>query len=60
MRKRISEFSLGDMRAVYETDESGQVGLALVPEALPDLCGKKERSGVDSLVQVKIAGGAKR
>ncbi len=56
MRKRISEFSLGDMRAVYETDESGQVGLALVPESLPDLCGKKERSGVDSLVQVKIAG----
>ena len=56
MRKIIGEYTLGDMIARYETDESKKVGLFLCPLALAEKEYAKKVSQVDSLIQIKIAG----
>lgn len=52
----FSSYPLGDMRLDYlEDDETGLVGLRLVPEALHGLCVQKQ-CRVEPLVQVKLLG----
>ena len=55
MATLMSRFPLGDMAALYLTDEEKHVGFLLVPvEAEPEIV--KKDCAVDSLVQVHVRG----
>lgn len=56
MRCIIKEYTLGDMIARYETDESQAVGLFLCPAGMKNTGYAEKQSKVDSLVQVKLVG----
>lgn len=57
MRKKLSEFSLGDMTLIYEMHSSnGNVGMILLPSSLKDLVTNEKKYRVDSIVQLKLLG----
>ena len=56
MATLMSRFPLGDMAALYLTDEEKHVGFLLVPAETESEIVKKD-CAVDSLVQVHVRGG---
>lgn len=54
----VSEYSLGDMTARYVTDETGKIGLILVPSSLAGEIDMDKDCAADSFVQLKLAGDA--
>lgn len=57
MRTKLSEFELGDMVLVYETDpHSSNVGLLMIPKHFRGFIAEQKNYRIDSLVQLKILG----
>ncbi|MDK2808603.1 MAG: alpha-galactosidase [Clostridiales bacterium] len=55
--KRLQEYQLGDMLACYDLEEeSGKISFYLIPENMKALLWNQKRQGIDSLIQVKLAG----
>ncbi len=56
-RKELNSFTLGDMCAVFHTDEEGHVYLVLVPDKLKDkITYEDKKLHADSLIQAKLVG----
>ncbi|MCI8320921.1 MAG: alpha-galactosidase [Dorea sp.] len=52
----LKQYQLGDMTAIYMTDEKKKVGFALLPADMPYDDSVLKNQKIDSLVQVKISG----
>ena len=58
MKRKLSEYQLGDMRAIYYQSNNGQVEFDLVPESQVNCLKDKTNDAIDSMVQLKIEGEA--
>jgi alpha-galactosidase len=58
MKRILSKHTFGDMAAVYITDETGRVGIVLVPVDLMQRVDFDKDCAIDSLIQLKLAGDA--
>jgi alpha-galactosidase len=58
MRKKSSEYKLGDMLIQYYQSEHGQTELCIAPYELRDKIIENKECSTDSLVQIKIEGDA--
>lgn len=58
MRKKLSEYKLGDMLIQYYQSEAGQAELCMAPYSLKEKIIEDKDCAIDSLVQIKIEGDA--
>lgn len=58
MRKKISQYDLGEITAAYLTDEYGKVELLLFPTAMEDKVIWEKQGKTDSMVQLMLEGDA--
>lgn len=56
MRKEISRYRLGDMTAIYLTDDSGRVELVLLPAEMEGEVRHDKPGSADSMVQFAVEG----
>ena len=56
MRREIGRYQLGEMAAVYLTDDSRQVELVLLPEGMEEALKPEKQGNVDSMIQLALEG----